>query len=204
MGAATPPGCSAWDTSRCGPHLLTASRRWGRSVGAHAPLHAGGQRVGRRGRGVDDADRSGPRSRDGERCLRVRVRSRNPCARRGAAVDGRIPTRQTAESLAMAYLAELTPPRDPGRIDLLGTAYEIPAANDSFDAVLSTTVLEHPEEPAQALTEALRVLKPGGVAIYTASFIWHLQEEPRDFYRYSKHGLRHLFATAGFEVAHIE
>jgi SAM-dependent methyltransferase len=55
----------------------------------------------------------------------VRVKTgRNPCARRGAAVDGRIRTRQTAESLAMAYLAQLTPPRDPGRIDLLGTAYE--------------------------------------------------------------------------------
>jgi hypothetical protein len=51
----------------------------------------------------------------------------------------------------MACLAQLTPPRDPGRIDLLGTAYELPAANDSFDAVLCTTVLEHLEEPAQVL-----------------------------------------------------
>ena len=33
---------------------------------------------------------------------------------------------------------------------------------------------------------------------------WHLHEEPRDFYRYTKYGLEHLFATAAFQVIEIK
>jgi SAM-dependent methyltransferase len=89
------------------------------------------------------------------------------------------------------------------RVDLIGTAYDIPADTSSFDTVLCTAVLEHLEEPAKALAEARRVLRPGGLAIYSMPFIWHLHEEPRDFYRYSKYGLRYLFEEAGFEIEEI-
>jgi hypothetical protein len=34
-------------------------------------------------------------------------------------------------------------------------------------------------------------------------FIWHLHEEPRDFFRYSKYGLRYLFEKVGFEVVEL-
>ncbi len=60
------------------------------------------------------------------------------------------------------------------------------------------------EEPEKALQECNRVLKPGGVAIYSVPFIWHLHEEPRDFYRYTKYGLKHLFEKTGFEVVEIK
>jgi SAM-dependent methyltransferase len=87
--------------------------------------------------------------------------------------------------------------------DLIGTAYEIPAEPGSFDCSICTAVLEHLEEPARAIAECHRVLKDGGVAIYTVPFIWHLHEEPRDFYRFSKYGLRFLFEKAGFGVIEI-
>jgi hypothetical protein len=48
------------------------------------------------------------------------------------------------------------------------------------------------------------VLKPGGVAIYTAPLIWHVHEEPRDFFRYTRYGLEYLFRKAGFEVLEIK
>ncbi len=89
-------------------------------------------------------------------------------------------------------------------IDLLGTAYAIPAVDASFDSALCTAVLEHLEEPELALQECYRVLKPGGVAIYSVPFIWHLHEEPRDFYRFSKYGLDYLFKKVGFEVVEIK
>lgn len=92
---------------------------------------------------------------------------------------------------------------DTSNVDLLGTAYDIPAPSGSFDSALCTAVLEHLEEPEQALRECFRVLKPAGIAIYTVPFIWHLHEEPRDFFRYSKYGLRYLFEKVGFQVVEL-
>ena len=63
--------------------------------------------------------------------------------------------------------------------------------------------MEHLEEPERALRECHRVLKPGATAIYSVPFIWHLHEEPRDFYRFSKHGLRYLFEKSGFEIVEL-
>lgn len=93
---------------------------------------------------------------------------------------------------------------DQSNIDLFGTAYEIPSEDNFFDSALCTAVLEHLEEPELALKECHRVLKPGGVAIYSVPFIWHLHEEPRDFYRFSKYGLKYLFEKTGFEIIEIK
>src|SRR5688572_24402242 len=57
--------------------------------------------------------------------------------------------------------------------DLVGSAYAIPENDGAFDSIVCTAVLEHLEEPEQALRESYRVLKAGGVAIYTVPFIWH-------------------------------
>ena len=48
------------------------------------------------------------------------------------------------------------------------------------------------------------MLKPGAYAIYSVPFIWRIHERPRDFYRFSKYGLEHLFANADFEVVEIK
>ena len=95
-------------------------------------------------------------------------------------------------------------PHDISQIDRFGTAYTIPADNEEFDCVICTAVLEHLEEPEKALNECFRVLRPGGVAIYTVPFIWHLHEEPRDFFRYSKYGLKYLFKKAQFEILELK
>lgn len=93
---------------------------------------------------------------------------------------------------------------DASKAELQGTAYEIPADDASFDSVLCTAVLEHLEEPLDALVEAHRVLRPGGYVLYSVPFIWHVHEAPRDFYRYSRYGLEYLFEKAGFEIVTIE
>lgn len=93
---------------------------------------------------------------------------------------------------------------DKSNVDLWGTAYTIPAADATFDCAICTAVLEHLEEPEKALRECNRILKPTGVAVYTVPFIWHLHEEPRDFYRFSKYGLRYLFEKTGFEIVELK
>lgn len=89
------------------------------------------------------------------------------------------------------------------QVDLWGSAYEIPTPSASFDGALCTAVLEHLEEPEAALRECHRVLRVGGMAIYTVPFIWHLHEEPRDFYRFSKYGLKYLFEKVGFQIVEL-
>lgn len=90
------------------------------------------------------------------------------------------------------------------RVDLIGTAYAIPVEDASFDSVLCTAVLEHLEEPEKALQECFRVLKPASVAVYSVPFIWHLHEEPRDYYRFTCYGLRYLFEKCGFEIIELK
>jgi len=51
---------------------------------------------------------------------------------------------------------------DKSNIDRFGTAYNILAEDGEFDCALCTAVLEHLEEPENALRECNRVLKRGG------------------------------------------
>jgi SAM-dependent methyltransferase len=88
--------------------------------------------------------------------------------------------------------------------DMVGTAYDIPVADASFDTALSTGALEHLAEPELALRECYRVLKPDGVAVYTAPFIWHVHAAPWDYYRFTHYGLEHLFNKSGFEIVEIQ
>lgn len=93
---------------------------------------------------------------------------------------------------------------DKANIDLFGTAYSIPAEDSSCDSAVCTAVLEHLEEPEKALRECYRILKPDGIAIYSVPFIWHLHEEPRDFFRFSKYGIKYLFEKTGFELLELK
>lgn len=89
------------------------------------------------------------------------------------------------------------------RVDVTGTAYAIPFPNSSFDSVLCSSVLEHLEEPELALREINRVLRASGHAVFTVPMLWQLHEEPRDFYRFTKHGLAYLLNKSGFDVVEL-
>ena len=90
---------------------------------------------------------------------------------------------------------------DKSNIDVFCSAYKLPFPRDSYDFVFCTGVLEHLEEPEQALKEAYRVLNSNGYALYTIPLFWHLHEEPQDFYRYTKFGIQYLFKKVGFDFS---
>jgi SAM-dependent methyltransferase len=88
---------------------------------------------------------------------------------------------------------------DRSAVDVSASAYAIPFRSDTFTTVMCSSVLEHLEEPEAALRETARIMAPEACAVFITPFIWHIHEEPRDFYRYSRYGLEHLFTKAGFD-----
>jgi SAM-dependent methyltransferase len=75
-----------------------------------------------------------------------------------------------------------------------------PAPDEWFDGILSTQVLEHVDDPSAHLSDALRMLKPGGELLLTTHGIWEDHPCPLDLYRWTTQGLRHDLRTAGFDV----
>lgn len=63
---------------------------------------------------------------------------------------------------------------EPGQGVGRGVAESLPFPDASFDAVLFVRVLAHLADPARALAEARRVLRPGGRLVVAAQGTWHL------------------------------
>lgn len=79
---------------------------------------------------------------------------------------------------------------------------EVP--DGQYQYALCSEVLEHVPQPTVALSEAYRILQPGGQLILTVPFLSRLHEEPHDYFRYTQYGLRTMLEEAGFEVDTIE
>lgn len=81
----------------------------------------------------------------------------------------------------------------------------IPVPDASFDVVLCTEVLEHVPEPAKAIHEFARIVRPGGRVLLTAPLRSRLHQEPYHFYGgFTPHWYRKFLPEAGFEVESIE
>lgn len=89
-------------------------------------------------------------------------------------------------------------------LDYLSDIQSMPLENESFDTVLSAEVLEHVPDPEKALREIYRVLKPGGKLVISIPHLMYMHNEPNDFYRYTKYGLRTLLERVGFRVEYLE
>jgi SAM-dependent methyltransferase len=77
-------------------------------------------------------------------------------------------------------------------------------ADESYDAAICLDVLEHVPDPCRALRETSRILAPGGLLILSVPHLSRLHDEPHDYYRYTRHGLRYLLESQGFIVVRIE
>jgi SAM-dependent methyltransferase len=86
------------------------------------------------------------------------------------------------------------------RPDVFGDAQALPFADNSIDHALLLDVIEHIPEPDTSLAELHRILRPGGSLTLQVPFLYPLHDEPLDFHRWTRHGLRRAAARHGFSV----
>jgi SAM-dependent methyltransferase len=78
-------------------------------------------------------------------------------------------------------------------VDVVGDIHDIPRPEGSFDTIICTEVLEHCHDPQRAVDELGRVLRPGGVCVLSTRFLYPYHAAPKDYFRFTDDGLRHLF-----------
>lgn len=91
-----------------------------------------------------------------------------------------------------------------GPIDFVSDITNIPVADESFDVIICTEVLEHVPEPVEALREMARILKRGGRIFVTAPLGSGLHQLPYHYYGgLSPQWYRHFFPKFGLQLKEI-
>ena len=75
-------------------------------------------------------------------------------------------------------------------IDRHDDVQDLQFENDSFNAVVCWSVLEHVPDPQQAIAEMYRVLRPGGLIWVQLPFLFPYHADPHDYWRVTPSGLR--------------
>lgn len=78
-------------------------------------------------------------------------------------------------------------------VDIYCDAHELPFLNASFDAVITTAVLQHVANPTLSISEIHRVLKDDGLIYSEMAFMQQVVEGGYDFSRYTLTGHRRIF-----------
>lgn len=88
-------------------------------------------------------------------------------------------------------------------VDVVGDVHQLSGLfpSNHFSVIYSAALLEHVAAPWLVAAECAKVLKPGGIAVHLAPWVWPTHSEPNDFWRFSDRGLASLFsASLGFRV----
>lgn len=79
-------------------------------------------------------------------------------------------------------------------VDIACDAHGLPLVDGTVDALLLLRVLEHVKDPVRVVSEAYRVLRPGGTMIAVVPFLEPYHRNPTDHSRFCRDGVERLFA----------
>lgn len=79
-------------------------------------------------------------------------------------------------------------------VDIVSNATQLPFKDDSIDATVSESLLEHVPDASLVAKEMIRVVRPGGYIYVSAPFIHPYHASPDDFNRWTISGLKHMFS----------
>lgn len=83
-------------------------------------------------------------------------------------------------------------------VSVIADAMDLPFRDASIDMTVSESMLEHIAYPERAISEIIRVIKPGGYLYIEMPFMYPFHNSPADYTRFTLPGLAARFP--GFEV----
>ena len=86
-------------------------------------------------------------------------------------------------------------------VNLLANGMNIPLKDNTISVCTSIVTMEHLSDPWQANQEIFRVLKPGGLYVGSAAFLYAFHE--RSYYHMTHLGLSHLLEKSGFFIEEL-
>ncbi len=93
---------------------------------------------------------------------------------------------------------------DNSKLDIISDITNIPVPDSSFDAIMCIEVFEHIPEPIMAIKEFSRILKRGGVLIFTAPVCSLTHFSPYYFYNgYSRYFYEKFIHEYGFTIEEL-
>jgi SAM-dependent methyltransferase len=67
-------------------------------------------------------------------------------------------------------------------------------------SILCIVVLEHTRDPKRVLGEFARIMKPGARLHLVVPFLWEEHQQPYDYHRFTRYGVRLAFESLPFEI----
>ena len=105
----------------------------------------------------------------------------------------------TCRYIGLDYL-ETAATRYNSNVDIYATAMALPFSENSVDVVILFDVLEHFNKCETAISEVVRVLKPGGLVLVQIPFLYPLHDSPYDYQRMTSFGLIDLIERNGLSM----
>ncbi len=80
----------------------------------------------------------------------------------------------------------------------------LPIAENTFDTIIISEVLEHISNPELTWSEMARILKPDGKIILSVPFLYKIHEAPHDYFRYTEFALKNFAQKNHLKVLELK